>query len=293
MLYEPYDYINAEKTIEQKSNVPMKKVILVIIALSAMLFTSCSTDVQTGTGTLKVLLHDAPADYEAVNIFVERVEINNTEGDEGWQVISEPNQSYDILQLTNGNFELLADVELEPGIYPQIRLIVSRDENSVVVDGETRGLFIPSGAQTGVKINVDAEIREGIEYTILLDFDAERSVVKTGQAPFPGFLLKPVIRASNRAETGNIAGVVTPFDARAAVFAIVGFNTPEADTLSTTYADETNGEFMLVGLEEGSYTVSVEAREEGYEPKILDDVSVEVDETTDVGTVELDTTPAE
>lgn len=266
----------------------MKKVISAIVALSAILFAGCSMDVQTGTGTLKVLLHDAPADYEAVNIFVERVEINNTEGDEGWQVISEPNQSYDILQLTNGNFELLADVELEPGFYPQIRLIVSRDENSVVVDGETRGLFIPSGAQTGVKINVDAEIREGIEYTILLDFDAERSVVKTGQAPFPGFLLKPVIRASNRAETGNIAGVVTPFEARAAVFAIVG-----DDTLSTTYADETNGEFMLVGLEQGSYTVSAAPREDGYETKTLDDVAVEVDETTDVGTIELDTTPDE
>jgi len=262
----------------------MKKIISTIIALSALLFSGCSMDVQTGTGTLKVLLHDAPADYEAVNIFVERVEINNTEGDEGWQVISEPNQAYDILQLTNGNFELLADEELEPGFYPQIRLVVSRDNNSVVVDGETHSLFIPSGEQTGVKINVDADISEGIEYTILLDFDAERSVVKTGQAPFPGFLLKPVIRASNRAETGNIAGVVTPFEARAAIFAIVG-----EDTLSTTYADDENGEFMLMGLDQGSYKVSVEAREEGYEPKALDDVEVEVGETTDVGTIELTT----
>lgn len=263
----------------------MKKVITAIITLGAMLFAGCSMDVKTDTGSLKVLLHDAPADYEAVNIFVERVEINNTEGDEGWQVISEPNQSYDILQLTNGNFELLADIELEPGFYPQLRLVVSRDDNSVVIDGESKSLFVPSGAQTGVKINVDAEIKEGIEYTILLDFDAERSVVKTGQAPFPGYLLKPVIRASNRAETGNIAGIVSPFEARAAVFAIVG-----EDTLSTTYADEENGEFMLVGLEEGSYKVSVEPREEGYESAALEDVAVEINESTDVGTIELETT---
>lgn len=262
----------------------MKELITAIITISALLMTGCSLDSTPGsTGNLKVLLHDAPANYEAVNIFVERVEVNNAESDSGWTVISEPNQSYDILKLTNGNFELLADVELEAGFYPQIRLIVSRDSNSVVVNGETRSLFIPSGAETGVKINVDAEIREGVDYTIMLDFDAERSVVKTGNAPFPGYLLKPVIRASNQAVTGNIAGVVTPFDAKAAIYAIAG-----DDTLSTTYADEENGEFMIVGLGEGEYDVAVEAREEGFLPVRIEAVNVEINQTTDVGTIELE-----
>jgi hypothetical protein len=254
-----------------------------LLVLTALLMAGCSIDATPGMGDLKVKLHDAPANYEEVNIFIERVEVNNTEGEDGWQVISEPNESFDILELTNGNFELLADVELEEGFYPQIRLIVNADSNSVVIDGESYGLFIPSGAQTGVKLNVDIEIREGEEYTLLLDFDAERSVVKTGQAPFPGYLLKPVIRASNEAETGNISGIVSPFEARAAVYAIVG-----EDTLSTTYADEENGEFLLMSLEEGSYDVAIEPREDGFVAVRIEDVEVETGETTDLGTIELD-----
>jgi hypothetical protein len=264
-----------------KSNI--KDIVSGIIALAFVFMTGCSLDSTPGMGTLEVRLHDAPVNYEEVNVFIERVEVNRSDSENGWVVVSEPNESYNILELTNGNFEVLADVELEEGLYRQIRLILSRDNNSVVIDGEKSGLFVPSGAQTGIKINVDAEIREGIRYVLLLDFDAKRSVVKTGQAQFPGFLLKPVIRASNEAVTGNIGGVITPFDANAVVYAIAG-----DDTLSTTFADSLNGEFLLVGLEEGLYDVSVEPREEGYAAASIDGVEVEVGVTTDLGTISLD-----
>ena len=266
-----------------KMNRIMKTMFAGILAFGMVAFTGCSLDSSPGMGTFQVKLHDAPADYDEVNIFVERVEVNNTTGNQGWQTISEPNESYNLLELTNGVFEMIADVELEVGTYHQVRLVVSRDANTVVIDGVSHGLFVPSGAETGVKLNVNAEIREGIVYTLLLDFDALRSVVKTGQAANPGFILKPVIRATNEAITGNIGGVVTPFDARAVVYAIAG-----DDTLSTTFANESNGEFLLVGLEEGEYDVSVEPREEGFEGTRFEGNSVTVNETTDVGTIELD-----
>lgn len=255
-----------------------------IIALSLMIFVAvgCSTDSDTGMGTMEVRMHDAPADYDAVNIFIERVEVNNTTGDDGWQVISEPNQSYDLLELTNGVFEVIGSAELETGLYPQIRLVVSRDQNSVVIDGEEHGLFVPSGTETGVKLNVNAEIEDGIQYTLLLDFDALRSVVKTGASDNPGYLLKPVIRATNEAITGNIAGEISPVESRAAVHAIA-----DSDTLSTTFADEENGEFLLVGLEEGSYTVSVEPRNSDYSGTEITGVEVTVGETNDQETIEL------
>ncbi len=268
---------------KMKSN--YTQILAVIIALGMVFFTGCdSTDSTPEMGTLEVRLFDAPADYDEVNIFVERVEVNNTEGDEGWEVISEPMQSYNLLELTNGVFEVIADAELEAGLYPQIRLVLSRDENSVVIDGESHGLFVPSGTETGVKLNVDAEIEADMTYTLLVDFDALRSVVKTGQAPTPGYILKPVIRTANLVETGNIGGVVEPFNARAVVYAIAG-----DDTLSTTFADTDTGEFLLVGLEGGLYDVSVEAREEGYLPAELSDVEVVTGETNDVGTIVLDT----
>lgn len=253
---------------------------------AAMLFAvGCSTDSTPGMGTMQVKLHDAPADYDEVNVFIERVEVNNTaDSEQGWQVVGEPMQSFDLLELTNGVFEVIGETELEAGFYPQVRLVVSSDGHSVVIDGESHSMMVPSGAQTGIKLNVNAEIQEGIVYTLLLDFDALRSVRKTGQASNPGYILQPVIRATNEAVSGNIEGMIEPIDARAAVFAIAG-----EDTLSSSYANEETGYFMLVGLEEGSYSVSVEPREEGFGSEWIDEVSVTVGESTDLGTIELDT----
>ncbi|CAN5445137.1 hypothetical protein BH23BAC3_BH23BAC3_35860 [soil metagenome] len=257
-----------------------------MIVTATLLFWGCESTLDSGNGsgkgTMVVKLHDAPVDYDEVNISVARVEVNNTENEsEGWTVISEPNETYNILDLVNGDMAVLADVELEVGTYEQIRLILN-DENTVVIDGESYDLFVPSGVQTGVKLNIDAEIREGIVYTLLLDFDANRSVVKRGVTN--EYNLKPVIRATNEAITGNVSGTVLPVDARAAVFAI-----QESDTLSTTFADTTSGEFTLVGLKSGSYTVSVEPREEGFEPAALDNVDVTVGETNNVDEIELNT----
>jgi len=274
---------NKTDTVMNTLNSIFNKTLAVILAIGMLAFAGCSIDSTPGMGTLEVKLHDAPADFDEVNIFIERVEVNNTTNEEeGWQVISEPNQQYNLLELTNGVFEVIGETELEEGFYPQIRLILSRDNNNVVVDGEVHDLFIPSGAQTGVKLNVDAEIEEGFTYTLLLDFDALRSVHKTGQSPVLDYILKPVIRATNEAVTGNIGGVVNPIEARAAVFAIAG-----EDTLSSTYANEESGEFLLVGLEDGTYDVSVEPREDGFGSEYLEDVEVTVGETTDLETIEL------
>lgn len=265
----------------------MEKLIRKITSFAALLlivFTvGCSTNSDSGTGTLEVKLHDAPVAFDEVNIFVERIEINKEDSEEGWIVVSEPNQSYNILELVNGEFEVLGITDLETGFYQQFRLIVSRDNNSVVINGETHDLFVPSGAQTGVKLNINAEIEEDIRYVLLLDFDAKRSVVEAGQAGALSFLLQPVIRATNEAITGNISGTVNPVDAKAAIHAIA-----DGETISTTFADEVTGDFKLIGLEEGTYTVSVEPQEGDYAEETIDGVEVLVGETTELdATVEL------
>lgn len=277
--------LNNNKTdiVMKTLNSIFNKTLATLVVIGMIAFAGCSIDSTPGMGTLEVKLHDAPADFDEVNVFIERVEVNNTANEEeGWKVISEPNQQYNLLELTNGVFEVIGEAELEEGFYPQIRLILSRENNNVVVDGEVHDLFIPSGAQTGIKLNVNAEIEEGFTYTLLLDFDALRSVHKTGQSPVLDYILKPVIRASNEALTGNIGGVVSPVEARAAVFAIAG-----EDTLSSTYANEESGEFLLVGLENGTYDVSVEPREEGFVSEYMENVEVTVGETTDLETIEL------
>ncbi|MEX0684546.1 MAG: DUF4382 domain-containing protein [Balneolales bacterium] len=246
----------------------------------------CDTDADPKMGSLEVRLHDAPADYEEVNVFVESVQVNRTEDEGGWETISEPNQSYNLLALTNGVYEVIGEAELEAGTYPQIRLILSQDNNNVVIDGNQHNLFIPSGSQTGIKIQINAEIKDDITYLLLLDFDADRSVVKRGQGAGPfEYLLKPVIRASNEATSGNIEGQISPVVARPAIYAING-----TDTLSTTYADTTSGEFRLVGLAAGNYTVSINSREDGYDTLNIEKVTVTEGETNDLEAIELSTT---
>jgi hypothetical protein len=267
---------------------PMKSflnyVLIGSFAFGSFALMGCSTDSTPKMGAFEVKMHDAPASYDEVNVFVTEVQVNNTTGDQGWVTISEPNQSYNLLELTNGAFAVLADTELEVGTYRQIRLILSRDENSVVIDGVEHGLFIPSGSQTGIKLNIDAVISEGIQYTLLLDFDVLRSVVRAGPPQTNNFLLKPVIRATNQALTGNIGGTISPAESKPVIYAI-----NDSDTLSTTYANVETGEFLLVGLPAGAYTVSVEATEEGYVSTSLSDVEVVVGQTTDLEVIELDT----
>ncbi len=257
--------------------------LLLTISTAMMLFAmGCSTSPDASTGFLEVRMFDAPDNYEQVNVFVERVEMNRADSGEGWEVVSEPEQQYDLLELTNGNFEVIADAELETGTYNQIRLILSRENNNVVIDGEEHSLKIPSGSETGIKLNVNAEILEGIRYVLLLDFDVNRSVVRTGQAPVPGFILQPVIRAISQAESGNIGGSVQS-DAEALITAYL-----DGEEITSTYADPETGSFLLVGLEEGSYTIVIEPGSENYISTQIEDVEVIIGETTDLEEIELE-----
>lgn len=253
----------------------------------SILVTSCGDNTvgteSNATGTLEILLHDAPANYEEVNVFIESVEVNNADTDTGWVEINSPQTSYDLLELTNGATEVLGSIQLETGSYQQIRLILSRDGHNVVVDGTEHDLFVPSGEETGIKLNVNAEIEPDITYTLLLDFDVARSVVERGnEQSGVKYLLKPVISASNQAETGNIAGVVEPVDAIPFVYAIAN-----SDTLSSTKADSTDGSFKLIGLEDGTYTVSIDPTNDSYQSKDTTGVDVTVGETTDIETITL------
>ncbi len=233
------------------------------------------------TGTLRVVLHDNPGEFQEVGIEVLRVEVNNLDDeDSGWTVLSEPNETYDLLKLVNGNMAVLADVELKAGTYRQIRLILG-DGNYVVVDGETYGLKTPSAQQTGVKLNIDAQIQSGITYTLGLDFDVNKSIVKRGNAPVPDpYLLKPVIRAYAQAETGIISGVVNPYVEGTMVSTEV-----EGEPVST-YVEEETGAFKLIGLPAGVYDIVVDAGED-YDPVTVDDIEVVAGETTDAGVIDL------
>lgn len=251
-----------------------------------LILTGCDSALESGKsgmGTLEVRLIDAPLENVAeVNVVIDSVQVNNTDNEEGWETISTPMELFNLLELTNGAYAVLGEAELEAGTYEQIRLILNSEGNNLVFeDSTTQDLIIPSGTQTGIKLNINAEIEEGFTYTLILDFDAGRSVVKAGSSG--KYLLKPVIRATNEATSGNISGTVLPAEAKSQVHAIA-----DSDTLTSTFADTTDGTFKIMGLEEGSYTVAFEPRNETYAGKDTTGVEVAVGETNDLGTIELE-----
>jgi len=251
---------------------------------SALFLASCGTGSNPQMGSMQIRLHDAPIDSaDAVNVSIKQVEVNKDGSAGGWSVISTPDQTYNLLDLANGAYEVLGDTTLEAGTYQQIRLILNDTGNNIVIGDKTYDLTIPSGSQTGIKLNVNADIQEGIQYVLLLDFDASRSVVHAGNAQGGNkYLLKPVVKATNKAVTGNIAGVADPVDARPVVYAIA-----DSDTLASTVADTTDGSFMLVGLKEGTYTVSLNPRADAYQVKDTTGVQVTVGETNDLGSISI------
>lgn len=224
----------------------MKNLMLALLAVSVISLLSCS-DNELSTAKIQVSLVDAPAEYQAVNIDILEVNINSGSDTSGWVSLESASPGiYDVLKLTNGEEAFMGEVELPEGKLGQVRVVLG-DNNSLTLDGETIDLTVPSGSQSGLKINVDADIQAGITYKLVLDFDASKSIVKAGNSG--RYNLKPVIRAKMEATTGAIGGIVNPLEAESIVYAVAG-----EDSVST-YPDET-GAFLIRALEAGTYTVT-------------------------------------
>ena len=85
-------------------------------------------------------------------------------------------------------------------------------------------------------------------YTVLLDFDANKSVVKLGNG---GYQLKPVIRTIEKAISGSIKGKITPIGTMAVVEAT------SSTAVSYTSNVNENGDFLVMGLPPGTYTITI------------------------------------
>lgn len=239
-----------------------------------------SDDTPGTPGTLQVLLTDAPGDYEEVWIDIREVRVHRStdaeDEDSGWVTISQEPKMVDLLDLTNGRFEVLGEAELDEGRYSQLRLILG-DNNEVVIDGESISLNTPSAQQSGLKLNINADVEDGQTYVLLLDFDASRSIVRAGQSGI--FNLKPVIRTVNLEQSGAIGGTVEPADSQPWIYAIEGADTAEPDTVAGTRAAD-NGEFLLIGLLEGTYQVSVDPADNEQAKTVIPNVQVSPPDTT-------------
>ncbi len=260
---------------------------MIALALSFLLLLGllgCSKDSATGNsngsqGDIKIYLVDTPYDYDAVNIVVTEVSVHLASSDSvsGWMVINGTTRTIDLLNLTNGNVDILGTSRLDVGTYTQIRLKIGTGSN-VVVDGQTHPLNIPSGAQSGLKLNHQFDIEANALYEVTLDFDASRSIHVTGNGQYQ---MTPVIRVIANVVSGSISGVVSPASATALVSTIVG-----SDSVST-YANVASGGFMLMALPAGIYSVTIYSGVDAYADSTLTGVTVVAQQNTNIGTIVL------
>ena len=90
-------------------------------------------------------------------------------------------------------------------------------------------------------------------YKLVLDFDADKSVVIRGPKHNPhGYLLKPRIRMITRAVSGSISGIVSNPEHLPLARAFIG-----TDTITTSIVDTTTGFFRLAFLPDSTYSVVV------------------------------------
>lgn len=173
-----------------------------------------------GTAEFSLNVTDAPVDgATAVVVEFSGVTLKSADGEdivfpsEG-DASGEWPKSIDLLALQGTLSQPLLDaVEIPEGEYTQIRLHVNAEFDSVedsyidLSDGSREELRVPSGSQSGLKLNtpftVDADTADAV-YTI--DFDLRKSVVNpVGQE---GHFLKPSLRLVQNLNVRSISGSV-------------------------------------------------------------------------------------
>lgn len=186
----------------------LRKTLALIIA-SLILLTACNTDDDTKDGRLSINIVDAPIDgAQHVYIQFSGIELH---GPTGTHTLSlNPPKKLDLLTYNGTNdTALLNDYALPAGEYQWIRLMVdtagNRDSYIVTSAGASYELTIPSGDETGLKLNRGFTLAQGGIASFTIDFDLRRSIIQAAGS----YKLKPTLRIENKLETGSLRGTIT------------------------------------------------------------------------------------
>jgi hypothetical protein len=236
-----------------------------LAALTGLLaLTSCDSATNTRMGTVRLYLTDAPADVAAATVWISRAELMP-----GHVLISDfggVSTDFNLLALQNGVTALLGEALIDVGDYDQLRLIVDSARVTLQApltfeDGSTeQSLSVPSGMQTGIKVNFAGPVHVEPGVTVLVaDFDVDRSFVFQGPPGGPKSVsFKPVIHATVADVAGSIAGTVDPEAARATAGLAAVLASDATDTVATT-TPLADGSYILRYLPPGTYNVLVKA----------------------------------
>jgi hypothetical protein len=197
-----------------------RSLLLIVVGL---VVSACGGSSGGDTGVVSLAVTDAPVD-EVSSVVVQFSGVAfKREGSEPETVSSltpTPRQ-IDLLQFSEGRAAVLLDgVTLPAGHYEWVRLIVDnqpnvRDSFVELLSGAECELRVPSGAESGLKLNRGFTLPADGSVALTVDFNLLESIlhappgqVGTGIDCDQGYLLRPTLRLVDNAEVGAIAGSV-------------------------------------------------------------------------------------
>ena len=195
-------------------------ILVLTIVLATVVLSACSTMAGSG-GTVDVAMTSAhsrlatqasalPLDPETSCLFVdvERVELVPADGEDGGIVGMDVEATYDLVAI----FSLEQPVDLTTivvppelaGTYHQVRFIVASAavgfDTAACESGELADVTVPSGPQTGMKVNVAPPITVGEDGVpdalVTLEFNVDR-LIETGSGAYK--LSPTAVRATSEA----------------------------------------------------------------------------------------------
>ena len=215
---------------------------------------------------------------------------DDADDDGSFVTVLEEEVTFNLLDLQGGVMASLASAELAIGTYSQARLIVSSG-HVTLTDGREFDLTVPSGEQTGIKLNFDFSITTNDTTTLLVDMDVSKAFV-----PIPGgdvndasqiqsFTFKPSqsIRIVKIDATGSVSGVV--MDESGDPISGVTVTASRDGQEITTTATTDDGAFAMSGLEPGTY--ELQFSKTGFEDQSLSSLEVTAGSDTSVDDVTL------
>jgi hypothetical protein len=194
-----------------------------------LLFGACEDATgPEGTGQVQILLTDAPTDYlSSAEVKISRVYLKAAEEEEGEETEEEGGKSgavdlfndadnpmtFDLLDLQNGiTGQLTGTTNVEAGDYHQLRMVVA-EATVTLIDGYqfrdeevTKTLHVPSGMQSGIKVQLSGpiEVTDQTLTVLTVDFDVDNNFVIQGNPETPagiqGVLFTPTLKEKVRTE---------------------------------------------------------------------------------------------
>ncbi len=265
----------------------------------------CGDSSTTGTGKLTLQITDAPVDTaEHVYVQFSGLEIQSAGGmrttlyycqdamTPATTIVSTtacstpaaPKQ-IDLLALTGGQAEVLLNGFILPaGYYSWIRLMVDTagilDSYIVLLGGAEFELTVPSGDETGLKLNRGIVVPSGGSANFTIDFDLRKSVHVAGTGEY---MLRPTLRLVDNSLVGAIAGTVNlslvPAGCTPAVYVYPGAGVtpddidgivPDPVTSATVTLDNGVYRYTAAFLEAGNYTIAYTCQAAVDNPAVSD-----------------------